>query len=238
RGEAILQQIGGLFPDQHKPLPEPPPPPLIRVELNRGNSQPAIPTEGIRLTSLSSLALIAANLVPLGAVLFAGWRIGDVMLLFWAESAVIGFYNLLKMAKVSGWLVLFYGVFFTGHYGGFMAGHLLFIYALFGSELMTNGDVSVATVLDDLLLLAPALLAFVVSHGVSFYSNFLGRHEYENMDLKQQMTEPYSRIIIMHITIIFGGFLAMAFSAALPALLLLIVLKMSADLRGHLKQHG
>ncbi len=240
KGELILDELRQMFPDQDKPLPTPPPlpeKPLSKVEDDHPVPD-VIATEGIRLTSLSSLSLLAANLIPLAAVLFADWRIGDVMLLFWAESAVIGFYNLLKMARISGWLVLFYGVFFTGHYGGFMAGHLLFIYGFFGTEMMNNGDVSVATVINDLVHLAPVLLAFVVSHGVSFFSNFLGRREFESSDIRQQMTEPYSRIIIMHLTIIFGGFIAMVLSSTLPALLLLILLKIAADLRGHLKQHG
>lgn len=51
------------------------------------------------------------------------------------------------------------------------------------------------------------------------------------------MGEPYKRIIVMHLTIIFGGFLSMMFGSALPALLLLIFLKVGTDLRGHLREH-
>ena len=50
--------------------------------------------------SLSGLALIGANLVPLAGVLFLGWDLASVIVLFWAESAVIGFYTALKMAIV------------------------------------------------------------------------------------------------------------------------------------------
>lgn len=50
------------------------------------------------LASASALALIAANLAPLAGVLFSKWGIGEVMVLFWAESAVIGFYTVLKLA--------------------------------------------------------------------------------------------------------------------------------------------
>src|SRR5204863_10015123 len=48
--------------------------------------------------SPSGLALIGANLVPLAGVLFFGWDLSSVMVLFWAESGVIGFYTALKMA--------------------------------------------------------------------------------------------------------------------------------------------
>jgi hypothetical protein len=36
-------------------------------------------------------ALIAANLVPLGGVLFAGWSAFEVVFLYWLENLIIGF---------------------------------------------------------------------------------------------------------------------------------------------------
>ena len=165
------------------------------------------------------------------------WNVGEIMLLFWAESAVIGFYNLLKMIKIGGWATLMYGPFFVGHYGGFMAGHLLFIYGLFGDNFANSSDPGIAQLLSDFVSLSPALLAFVVSHGISYYSNFLGRKEYLGREIAAQMGQPYKRIIIMHMTIIFGGFLVMMFESALPALLLLLLLKIATDLGSHLREH-
>jgi hypothetical protein len=186
----------------------------------------------VELGSVSSVALIVANLIPLGGVVFLSWTVGDVLLLFWAESAVIGIYNLARMWVIGRWRVLFYGPFFLGHYGGFMVVHLLFIYGL----MIPGGDasVSVSRVLDDFLVLYPALIALFISHGVSFYLNFLGRKEYETTSLQEQMSEPYKRIIVMHLTIIFGGFLVMMLDNKLPALVLMIVLKVGVDLRAHL----
>src|SRR5207342_1534600 len=75
----------------------------------------------------------------------------------------------------------------------------------------------------------PALLAMVVSHGVSFFWNFLGRREYVGRTIKQQMTEPYQRMILLHITIIFGAWPVLLMGQPLPALLLLVVLKIVMD---------
>ena len=83
------------------------------------------------LMSPSGLALIGANLVPLAGVLFFGWDLAGVIVLFWAESAVIGFYTALKMAVVGKFPALLAVPFFIGHFGGFMAGHFLFIYTFF-----------------------------------------------------------------------------------------------------------
>lgn len=243
----ILKELNRLFPaatDPLPPLPElPAEDPLLVKEKKLAQQARPMATPAAdggkpnTLGSASSIALIAANCIPLGGVLFLGWDIGEIMLLFWAESGVIGFYNLLKLIRVAGWGAVLYGPFFLGHYGGFMVGHLLFIYGFFGENLGEVVDVSVGQLLADLWMLSPALAAFFISHGISYVTNFIGRREYIGKDAAAQMGEPYKRIIVMHLTIIFGGFLSMMFGSALPALLLLIFLKVGTDLRGHLREH-
>jgi hypothetical protein len=244
QADRLIGQLQQLFPEHDQAIAELPPL-AADTDASSLSALTAGANEDVKssarphsLTSASSLALIVSNLIPLGGVLFGGWSIGEIMLLFWAESAVIGFYNLCKLGKLGGWSVLFYGPFFVGHYGAFMVGHLLFIYGFFGDGFGSGTDVQVTQVLQDFLQLAPVLLAFFISHGISFFTNFLGRQEYRGKDIKQQMSQPYRRIIIMHVTIIFGGFMAMAFDTVLPALLLLIVLKLVMDLHAHLAEHG
>lgn len=192
------------------------------------------------LTSASALALIGANLVPLAGVLLFGWRLGEVMTLFWAENAVIGFYNILKMGVIARWGIVFVGPFFVGHYGGFMAIHFLFLYYLFVRGIGTTGaELPALAALADLFVpLWPALLALFVSHGVSFFTNFLGRKEYAGRKVAEQMGEPYKRIIVLHLTIIFGGWAILLLRSPLPALVLLIVLKTAVDVRAHRREHG
>ena len=73
-----------------------------------------------------------------------------------------------------------------------------------------------------------------MSHGVSFFQNFIGRAEYVDRDIREQMGKPYDRIFIMQFTLILGGFLVGIFDSTLLVLLLLIVLKITTDLRAHL----
>ena len=190
-------------------------------------------------TSGSGLALVIANLIPLGGVLLLGWDLGDVITLFWAENAVIGFYTLLKLVVVARWGALLLGPFFLGHYGGFMAVHFLFIYQLFvrGIEQSTP-EVQALTALADLFIpLWPALLALAVSHGISFYANFLKRKEYLGRKAAEQMGEPYKRVVVLHVTIIFGGWVILLLGSPLPALVLLVALKTGGDLAAHRKEH-
>jgi len=76
-----------------------------------------------------------------------------------------------------------------------------------------------------------------VSHGVSFAVNFIGRREYAGETIAALMTAPYRRIVVMHLTIIFGGGLVMLLGTPLAALVLLVVLKTVVDLRAHRKAH-
>lgn len=167
------------------------------------------------------------------------------MVLFWAESGIIGFYSLLRLCYVAGWSAIFLGPFFLGHFGGFMAGHFFFIYALFIEGLETDGTVAagadagvLGTMSDIFGPLYPALLALFLSHGVSFFTNFLWRREYAGRDPSEQMKEPYKRIAVMHISIIFGGWFILALGTPAWALVLLVVLKTGVDLAAHRKEHG
>lgn len=47
----------------------------------------------------STRALIIANLIPLFGVLFLRWSIITILLTYWSETVIIGFYTALKMAK-------------------------------------------------------------------------------------------------------------------------------------------
>jgi len=50
----------------------------------------------------SAIALIAFNLIPLIGVLFYGWSTTEILLLYWTESAIVGFYTILKMLMAKG----------------------------------------------------------------------------------------------------------------------------------------
>jgi hypothetical protein len=192
------------------------------------------------LTSLSGLALVGANLLPLAGVLFFGWNLSNVLVLYWAESAVIGFYTALKMIVVGRWMAIVAVPFFVGHFGGFMAGHFLLIYGMFVRGIGAAGKApGVWPALYDIFVpLWTSLFGLVVSHGVSFYSNFLQRREYASQTIEGLMKAPYNRIVIMQLTLIFGGWIVLLLRNPVPALAVLILLKTAADFLGHAREHG
>lgn len=226
-GEATEEELA----EKWEPIPEEP-------EIQQF-SEPAVGEAPASLASPSTLALIAANLVPVAGAAFFGWDLADVMVLYWAESAVIGLFNIARMIKVGGVLGVPASIFFLGHFGAFMAVHFLFIYGIFVEGFSGDGPSGSMTEVFSLFAsLWPALLALVLSHGISYYLNFLGRKEYLSRTLSKQMNEPYGRIMFMHLTLIFGGGLAMVLGEPTVVILIVIAIKIYMDLKAHLKQHA
>jgi len=198
--------------------------------------------------SPTALVLIAANLLPLYGVLVLGWAVLPIMVLFWLENIVIGVLNILRIVfaspadearRVSKLLLV---PFFTVHYGLFTAIHGLFVFALFGSEsymALVDGlwTINAARHAITEFALWPGIGALAASHLFSYFWNYLGQREYQQARPEALMQAPYSRVIVLHVVIIFGALLIQLLHSPLWALLLLIGLKIGVDLRAHLKEH-
>ena len=52
-----------------------------------------------------------------------------------------------------------------------------------------------------------SIAALFISHGVSFFTNFIGEREYEGATVSGLMAAPYHRVMVMHLTLIFGGWI-------------------------------
>jgi len=205
-----------------------------------GREYPVADAAPVALTSPSTLALIIANLVPVAGTLFWGWDLSDVLVLYWAESAVIGFFNICKIIMIGKFAALFAVPFFIGHFGGFMAVHFLFLYTIFvkGIQGMNDPGNDLIDVARLFVGLWPALAALFISHAYSFYVNFIRRAEYRRRTVGNQMSEPYSRIVFMQLVLIFGGGLSMIIGQTGPVLTGVIALKIFLDVKAHIREHA
>ena len=68
---------------------------------------------------------------------------------------------------------------------------------------------------------------------MSFFTNFVFAGEYKSTSANMLMMRPYGRVVILHVTIIFGGAAVLALGSPVWALLLLITLKTAGDLAAH-----
>lgn len=200
--------------------------------------------------SPSGLILIAVNLIPLFGVLYLDWQLLPLLFLFWFENVIIGVFNLLKiltckpLCPVSWAARLFLAPFFTFHYGMFTVGHGIFLFAMFGQDAMQESQRGqsrepfgfIEQLIVDQHLFWP-LLAMALSHGFSFFYNFLIKGEFLQKTPGDLMVAPYGRIAILHITILIGGFATQMLGEPIVALLLLVILKTGMDLAAHLREH-
>ena len=209
---------------------------------------------------LPVLVLIAANIIPIFGVLFLDWDAFYVVLLYWSENLVIGFYNILKIAFASvphpmahlGKLFLI--PFFSCHYGGFTAIHGFFVLAIFKKDINFQPIVGKAwpcffvfiqmhiNVAKQIYAVIPsqiriAIAALFLSHGVSFVYNYILKKEYKKAKGQNLLMAPYGRVVVMHFTILGGAFLSFVLGSPAAILLLLIVLKTIVDVNLHLRSH-
>jgi hypothetical protein len=196
---------------------------------------------------VSAWILAGANIVPLLGVLFWGWDAFALIALFWMENVIVGVFFLLRMLCLDPrdpalWAAkLFMVPFFCLHYGMFTAGHGVFVFSLLGGkrydvrgfELLEPATRAAA----DFGLWLPLAVLFA-SHLFSFGWNYLYRGEFQRARLSRLMTDPYQRIIVLHVAIILGGMGAMALDSPLWALVVLLAVKIALDFKAHVKEHS
>lgn len=203
---------------------------------SRVDSPPPPPSRPALLAS--SAALLLANVIPLLGAVAWGWSVFEIVVTYWAENLIIGGYTLLRMLGAGGWRSeaalwvgkVFMAGFFTVHYGMFCLVHGFFVFSLLGEgkgkEAVLSGKG-----------FAIALLALVISHGISFVKNYWAGGEYRGTTIQAQMFAPYPRIVVLHVAILFGAFAIQALGSTVPMLVILVVGKTAIDLSLHRWMH-
>jgi uncharacterized membrane protein YphA (DoxX/SURF4 family) len=156
-------------------------------------------------------------------------------------------------------MALFLVPFFIVHFGGFMIGHIFFLTIMFGAG---DGpvDTSLSAIPDLVWRLITgtglwiAFVALFISHGASFLLNVVRPAWREWRDRpgdarfsfamlapagnpQSAMMAPYGRIVVMHVTIIFGAMLVAVFQTRVAAFVLLIALKIAVDVAAHVRKN-
>ncbi|HEX7346083.1 MAG TPA: DUF6498-containing protein [Candidatus Limnocylindrales bacterium] len=197
-------------------------------------------------------ALVIANLIPLVGVLFFGWSVWNILVIYWLENGIVGVINVLKMSSATGEEATGFAAalringqpatsmsklglipFFAMHYGIFWFVHGIFVLTL-PAFLSLASDTSLSLDPGPVLF---AAIGLAVSHGLSFWWNFLRGGEYRRTTPAALMFAPYRRLIALHLTIIFGAMAVMFTGAPVAAVAILVGVKTLLDLGLHLAEH-
>ncbi len=208
----------------------------------------------------SFVILIAANSIPVIGVIFFNWHPIVLLIIYWAESAIIGIFNLVMMfisgiiekgvfSPSGAGLAAIFCPFFMVHYGLFMLVHGVFITVMYmvvtAGSLSGSGD-SGFELFRIIQIFFPAewtfrgfmgselsaVAALFINHLISFYMNFIRIKEYNYTTPPDYMVRPYKRIIVMHITIILGFFtIFLSGLKGAGVIIIWVTLKVIADLK-------
>lgn len=188
----------------------------------------------------SLVGSILVNVAPLAGILFWGWGIGPLVLLYWLENVVVGGVTLLRMitsglaSGVAAVGLLFIVPFFVFHYGLFCFVHGIFVMVFLGGAQQTSTLVDSPVALFEAALHAapnmPWMLGLIAAWRLTlFLTQFVLRGEFERSNPMIEMGRPYGRIITLHFAIFAGAFAMMALGQPTWGMFALIGLKTVFD---------
>ena len=195
----------------------------------------------------TAISLLFSNLITIVLAVVFSWSLIELLWVYLAQSVIIGFFNFLKMIKVSishesnptiGGMGIFMSIFFFLYYGGF---HLVYFLFLFMFSLFAGFGGAGAGFISFLPFLLLTSVIFFINHFYSFWYFSKKSSSVEGPTkmilLGKLMFRPYVRIVPMHLTIIFGGIFIFTGIFNVFVLLLFLILKTWADLTMHFKEH-
>jgi hypothetical protein len=219
---------------------------------------------GVRpLLAPSSLILIVANLLPLAGVLFWGWDAFVLLALYWFETAIIGFWTLVRVATApSGSLgeISIHGsarpasplglaLFFVLHAGIFMGVHFGFLWALFsgGWAARIHGVHDFVAILIVGTGLWVPLLVLFVARGIVFFHSLIGARLRAWLNPQRAAAKASIPAPGASVGLVLGGFYAriivmhiaillggfLSFFGSIAPLVILVAIKTAIDLGMH-----
>jgi hypothetical protein len=147
--------------------------------------------------TISTLVLIAANLLPIKAVLDGSLGLGDVFVLYWLENVIVYLTTNIQL-RTAAHPDEFTSTFFAIHYGIFTVVHGVFAFVL---AALSGGF------LGGWFYWIVVLAAMVFSDVLSVGINWFARGERLVVSPARVAVAPYPRMLVMHGAIIAGAFL-------------------------------
>lgn len=194
-------------------------------------------------------SLVLTNSIPILGVLYWGWDLFELLLLYLGELFILAGFAYVKMARVAKarWNDEIQNLVGLAVCSGLV--YFIFICIIFSGLLHIDGpddtlDLVVLAALGDRLRLAAQviwwpLVVSILSHLLSYWMNFIGRGEYRRFTTESVGKALGWRMIALHLVVLVG--LMLAFEGRNPttvAILILMGIKTIADLVTHIDEHA
>lgn len=168
-----------------------------------------------------------------------------IVFAYFLETIIIGFIHLLKLWLVSKygkqsadthsqWKGVIWMLFFTMHYGLFIAIQSVFAFALFQisiPEFKVGFDVLYNYGIILHYTGMPIILATVIVNNIKyFYTNFWQNRQFKDYTPQSIFVKPYLRIFIQQFVVIIAFFFYLLFASGIIAASLLIIFRLLVDL--------
>ena len=211
---------------------------------------------------MTAIFLVLSNLLLGVGVLAFGWNIHHLLFAYWLEIIIIGLFNLAKIFVVclfgSPWgdrvgsdnrlgdlLMSFIAlIFFATKFGGVIIATfflLLILPSAFVEPEVAKASGFIWKSLREMLsgvgYYVPVLL---LSHGISFFVNFIGRKEFKKNTVFWLIVYPYVRCLAMMLVVIPSLLVAKTypvFGVTSTFAIALVAMKLVGDLFTHLRIH-
>lgn len=163
---------------------------------------------------------VAMNVLTLVGVIAWDWPAGNIFLLFWCENVIIGMLSLVRVVSARGQdsdpggltvngrpvrgTPLRYGLFFVLHYGLFCLVHGVFTLVV-GFQLGIEWT---------FLMLGFPVIVVALRYLVELLVTWFGHGGLRTViTSRQAMTQPYPRVIVLHVAVLIGFWLSMDFGS-------------------------
>lgn len=181
------------------------------------------------------LQVLLWNLATLLPLALGGFGVFAVLACYWAENALTGLVQFLKLRDLeardrtarAGQPVdpreFPLSLFFAMHYGIFTLVHGVLVLVFFG---LIHGGLRTL----DAGNLGLALLAIAVVQGWAYVADWRAGGEWKRATPGRTMAEPYARVLVMHLVVLGGGWLALESAEPQRVLLLFGGIKLVVEL--------
>jgi hypothetical protein len=171
--------------------------------------------------------VLLSNFAAFLPVWLGHWSVFALLGLYWFENAVSGVLQFLKLRRTERAQTRrdAFGMsgFFAVHYGLFTLVHGIFVLVFFGFLMPGARDGGASLWWASAAVVASGLIA-------DYRRRFVHGDEALRASVERLMFEPYGRIVVLHLVVLVGGWLALSAQQPRLVLLLLIGLKLIVEL--------